>query len=230
MPMQWNGRVRLVDEVVSVLRERLYNGYYSPGARLYQDQLARELSISRTPLREALRMLEQEGLVRVELGKGVRVVSGDIPTLLAAYEVRRVIDGLAARLAAREASRADIITLQKTIDAQRRALSPWDAPAYTAANVEFHNRIMKMSRNEFVVAQTPILRMTAQVFTPVAVVDPRRAEIAVTQHRQIYDGIAAHAPEVAETKAMAHIQSTIDSLKAAGPNGEPLVADAKRGD
>ena len=175
-------------------------------------------------------MLEQEGLVRVEPGRGVRVVSGDIPTLLAAYEVRRVIDGLAARLAAREASRAEIIKLQKTIEAQERALSPWDASAYTAANVEFHGQIMKMSGNEFVMAQTPILRMTAQVFTPVAVVGPRRAEMAVTQHREVYDAIAARAPEVAEPKAMAHIQATIDSVRAFAGYSKPLVANTEGGD
>lgn len=212
--MQWNARVRLVDEVVSVLRERVYSGYYSPGTRLYQDQLAGELAISRTPLREALRMLEQEGVVRVEPGKGVRVVSGDVPTLLAAYEVRRVIDGLAARLAAQHASSSEIGGLKKIIDAQQAALAPWNATAYTAANVEFHDRIMKMTNNEFVVGQSPILRMTAQVFTPVAVVARGRAELAVAQHCEIYEAIAASEPEVAEAKAMAHIQSTIDSVRA----------------
>ena len=213
MTMQWNARVRLVDEVVSVLRERLYSGYYSPGARMYQDQLARELQVSRTPLREALRMLEQEGLVRVEPNKGVRVISGDVPTLLAAYEVRRVIDGLAARLAAQQATDETVGRLKEIIEVQEQSLSPWDAAAYTAANVDFHRTVMKMSKNEFVVGQMPILLMTARVFAPVEVVEPGRAAVAVPQHREICEAILARAAEVAEEVAMAHIQTTIDAVR-----------------
>jgi len=62
-PFVWRSRIRLVDEVVDVLRKRIYDGAYAPGEPLRQEQLSAELSVSRTPLREAFWMLEREGLV-----------------------------------------------------------------------------------------------------------------------------------------------------------------------
>lgn len=72
--IDWNSRVRLVDEVVQELRDRIYEGRYPPGTRLRQEQLAAELNVSRTPLREAFRKLESEGFVILSSGRGVRVV------------------------------------------------------------------------------------------------------------------------------------------------------------
>ncbi len=98
--VQWRSRVRLVDEVADELRERIYSGSYALGSKLRQEELAEELQVSRTPLREALRVLESEGLLHSEPGRGVRVVPADVKKFLAAYQLREVIDGLAARLAA----------------------------------------------------------------------------------------------------------------------------------
>ncbi len=61
--LQWRSRVRLVEQVVEVLRQRIYEGAFAPGAPLRQEQLAAELQVSRTPLREALRMLERDGML-----------------------------------------------------------------------------------------------------------------------------------------------------------------------
>ncbi len=100
----WRGRVRLVDEVAAELRERIYAGGYAPGTKLRQEEIADDLQVSRTPLREALRVLQSEGLVVNEPGRGVRVVMADLTRFLAAYRLREVVDGLAARLAAESAT------------------------------------------------------------------------------------------------------------------------------
>lgn len=104
----------------------------------------------------------------------------------------------------------------------------------TAANVEFYDQIMKFSDNEFVGGQSPIRRMTAQVFTPVAVVGHARAEVAVAQDREIYDAIGSGCAEEAEAKAkakaMAHIQKTIGSVrKMVRDEGRPRPIE-ERGD
>ena len=70
---RWERRVRLVDEVASELRTRIYEGWYSPGSVIHQENVSAELGISRTPLREAIRMLEQEGLLIAEPGRGASV-------------------------------------------------------------------------------------------------------------------------------------------------------------
>jgi DNA-binding GntR family transcriptional regulator len=224
--VEWRSRIRLVDEVAAVLRESIYAGRIQPGARLRQEQLAAELDVSRTPLREALRMLEREGLVSVDRTRGVRVISADRETLLAAYALREVVDGLAARLAARAASGLST-SLLAVVERQRRSLAPWNAARYTAANVEFHSAIIQATHNEFVAAQLPLVHMTSRVFVPTAQLDSSRAELAISEHLSIAEAIAEGLPEDAEERARAHIRRTVSSLlehDARESAGEPVAS------
>jgi len=210
--IEWRSRIRLVDEVVEVLRERILSGHYPPGSPLRQEQLAAEFRISRTPLREALRMLESEGLVSVAPGRGARVIAGDRQRLLAAYELREVIDGLGARLAAARGGPAAAERLESLIDDQRHALVPWQPRAYTSANIAFHQMILELSGNEFLVAQLPIVHMTSRVFMPFEVVDHGRATQAVDEHCAILAAITAGDCDEAERLAREHVHRTIDSF------------------
>jgi DNA-binding GntR family transcriptional regulator len=209
----WKSRTRLVDEVVDVIRDRIYEGGYPPGAPIRQEQLAAELNVSRTPLREALRMLEREGLVKVAPGRGLRVVTADLPELLDAYEAREMVDGLAARLAARRGDAAALAHLSSLVDGQAEALDPWTPSIYTAGNVAFHRAIVEASGNEHVVAQLPLVRMTSQIFTPLKLIDRERAVQAVAEHGAILAAMAAGDEQEAERRARAHIRHTIDSLR-----------------
>lgn len=210
--IEWRSRIRLVDEVVDLLRERILSGQYPPGSPLRQEQLAAELRVSRTPLREALRMLESEGLVSVSPGRGARVVAGDRQRLLAAYELREVIDGLAARLVALRNSVHAARPLADRIAVQRRALEPWQPRGYTSANIAFHQTILELSGNEFLLAQLPIVHMTSQVFMPFEVVEHGRATQAVEEHEAILAAISAGDCDAAERLAREHVHRTIDSL------------------
>lgn len=211
--LDWKSRTRLVDEVVDVIRDRIYEGDYLPGAPLRQEQLAAELNISRTPLREALRMLEREGLVKVAPGRGLRVVSADLQELLEAYEAREMVDGLAARLAARRGDGDLADRLATILDAQAAALSPWTPRDYTAANVAFHRALVEGSHNPYVIGQLPLVRMTSQIFTPLKLIDAGRATSAVAEHRAIAAAVSACDESEAERLAREHIRTTIVSLR-----------------
>lgn len=209
---QWRSRVRLVDEVAQELRERIYSGTYGLGMQLRQEHLADELQVSRTPLREALRVLERDGLLHSEPGRGARVVSADIKKLLAAYEMREIVDGLAARLAAESTDGDAREGLKAHIDYQRSALEPWHPAGYTLRNVEFHIAVIELSDNEFVAGQIPLVRMTSQVFMPVGPVEEERATLAVAEHDDIAIAIADGDAEAAERLARRHIRTTIERL------------------
>lgn len=210
-------KVPLVDEVTALLRERIYSQQYPTGAWLKQEELSEELGVSRTPLREALRRLEQEGLIKSDARRGVRVISGDVQTLLAAYELRAVIDGLAARLAAANVSVARLRDLRQVIAAQRKAVEPWNPRGYSKLNVDFHEMIAQMTNNEFVIAQTSIIRMTAQVFAPVAMIEPSSALRAIDEHTAIVDAIELADGVTAERLARDHIEKTIHQLRSGAP-------------
>jgi DNA-binding GntR family transcriptional regulator len=222
--VNWRSRVRLVDEVAEELRERIYSGSYAMGAKLRQEQLADDLQVSRTPLREALRVLETEGLLHSEPGRGVRVVPADIKKVYAAYQLREMIDGLAARLAAESPQAAVRAQLAERLEAQRAALDPWMPSEYTRENVGFHLAIMEIAGNEYLAAEARIVRMTSQVFTPVALIESAHAKLAVAQHADIVEAIAAGDGQAAEQLARAHIRSTMARIASTETNDEQADA------
>ncbi|WP_082621544.1 GntR family transcriptional regulator [Bordetella sp. N] len=206
----WRERPRLVEEVARVIRGRIYSGQYAPGRPLRQVELAETLRISRTPLREALRILEQEGLVTADTVRGVNVINAGPRQILDAYQVRQVLDGLAARLAAACSADRAIAELQPVLERQRQTLEPWDIGEYTAANVDFHTRIFELSGNEYVIRQIPTIYMTSQVFRPGA--KHERAADAVQEHTAIMQAIADGDAASAERLALTHVQKTIDMV------------------
>jgi DNA-binding GntR family transcriptional regulator len=210
---RWERRSRLVDEVADELRARIYDGQYSAGTVIHQENLSLELGISRTPLREAIRMLEQEGLLVAEPGRAARVVSGSRKTLLDAYELRSVIDGLAARLATKEITESQIEELQTVMSQQEASLEPWVPAEYTRLNIRFHELIIQSTGNQFLIAELVLLRMTAQIFNPFVGVSKSVAVNAVQQHHQILDAITDRDPQRAELLARGHIETTLGRLR-----------------
>ena len=207
-------RSQLNDDVVAVLRDRIYTGRYPAGHHLRQEQLAEEFGISRTPLREAFRTLASEGLLEVLPGRGVRVVALDLARVLAAYEVRAVLDGLAARLAARGRPERLRALFEETVGLQRRALAGDDFAAYTSENVRFHIAIWEAADNEFLVAQQQVLRLTAQMLGPQRILPASLAGQAVDAHEEIARAVLAGDEAEAERQARAHIHATIATLSA----------------
>ena len=203
---------RLVGEVAALMRERILTGAYGPGEHLRQEAVARDLAVSRTPLREAFRMLEREGLIVLTPGRGAKVVSGDVDTLIEAYRVREVIDGLAARVVARHPDDDALAHLEEVIERQRRTLDPWQPQVYGPLNVEFHGTILRLAGNEYLSRQTSVLHMTANVYVPYRVLDESRVAQAIGEHERILQALRAGDPAAAEAEARAHIATTIRTL------------------
>jgi DNA-binding GntR family transcriptional regulator len=211
---EWRGRVRLVEEVAQVLRERIYRGVYPPGKPLRQVEISEDLKISRTPLREALRLLEREGLVSPDAGRGVNVISADFRQLMDAYALREVIDGLAARLAATRASQRAGTVLREIIGLQRQSIDPWQPEVYTRTNVQFHTAIIDLAGNDHLSRQVPIVHMTSQVFAPRIVFDRNRAVAAIEEHVRIIAAIERGDGDRAEQSARVHIRNSMARLGA----------------
>lgn len=207
-------RLHLVHEVARVLRERIYAGRYAPGEALRQVQISEELKVSRTPLREALRLLEREGLVTAQGPRGVSVMNVDLGELLDAYAMREMIDGLAASEASQRGDEAGIDRLFALIERQRATLAPWMPQEYTRLNVEFHTAIIEVAANKFLTWQLPIVRITSQVFGPRALLNRDRAVDAVEEHAEIVNAILRGDRAAAEAAARRHIRKTAHTLDA----------------
>lgn len=206
-------RVFLVDEVVDQLRERILAGEYPPGSRLRQEQVAAELGLSRTPVREAMRTLEREHLLVVERSGGMRVAESDPGTLLAAYELREVVDGLAARLAAARGATDVADQLDEVLLQQESLLAgQWSPERWVRSNTRFHGLVMEASNNPYLLGLVPFVQATSRVFRPVSVLGRDRATEAHGEHAAISAALLAGQVEQAESLARAHIRRTSDAL------------------
>ena len=210
-PQDWPSG-RLVDDIAELMRERIIQGTYAPGAPLSQRRLADELSLSRAVVGEAFRTLERDGLVTVAPpGRGVRVASSDASTLLSAYALREVVDGLAGRLAALHAGSALEAILRATLDDQRAAVEDGDDRRYTRANISFHAALVEGCGNQFLRGQLPLVRSTARSAGQLV---PGRAPEAIVEHEAIVDAVSGRHPHQAERAARAHVRATIAALAA----------------
>lgn len=217
---EWENRTKLVHEVANQLRERIYSGQLAPGDHLRQVHISNTLKVSRTPVREAFRVLEQEGLVTQTAGGAVRVVCVCRDELLDAYALREVIDGLAAREASKNAGHDALKKLLKLIDEQRKSIDPWMPQDYTRLNVQFHSTILKLAANKFLSREVPLVRMTSQVFTPSSMLKRDRAAKAIVEHGAILEAIRGGEGVRAEALAREHIRTTIKYLEGQGhPQG-----------
>lgn len=198
-------RTRLVDDVANALRDLIARGELAPGERLVQDQLAAELGVSRTPLREALQRLQHEGLVTLSQGRGVEVRRMEPDALLELFEVREVIDGLAARLAAERATPAEIRRLGRVLDDAERTMARWEPKRWLMANLAFHEGIMRAARNAVLEQVISLLQQSERAFYPRMLLHRERGEIGLRDHRRILAALAERDAATAEQVAREHI-------------------------
>jgi DNA-binding GntR family transcriptional regulator len=215
------GRTRLVDEVTNHLRTLIITGVLAPGQQLLQTELSEQLGVSRTPLREAFRVLEREGFVRVSNGNNtIKVIELSPDDMVALYEIREVIDGLAARLAAErgidEQEHENLTEMVRRIARASKPLAPGDR---AVAHADLHSRIAQLSGNPHVISQIPMIRLSAQmlarrlqtVIEHAPAVSDDMIEQGADDHQGVVDAIAVGNGKLAERIARSHIRKTMHS-------------------
>lgn len=138
----------LRDEVFNTLRERILKGSLKPGERLMEIHLADQLGVSRTPIREAIRMLELEGLVKMVPRKGAQVAKISREDLQDVLEVRKALDTLAVKLACERITENEIVKLKEAENEFERILKTGDTTQIAEADVAFHDVIQLASKNK----------------------------------------------------------------------------------
>ncbi|WP_457632880.1 GntR family transcriptional regulator [Oceanithermus desulfurans] len=187
------------------LKRRILEGVLRPGARLSEPALAQALGVSRTPVREALQRLSQEGLVELRPGRGARVRVLSPREVEEVYEVRALIEGEAAARAAGRCDEAGLHRLEAALDALETA-DPDDYAAQIAADERFHALLVAASGNR-VLEQVfhdldAALALTRQFSRDLNQTPETRA-----QHRAIVSAIRAGDASAARAAAEAHVQA-----------------------
>jgi DNA-binding GntR family transcriptional regulator len=205
----------VVDQVYVAVRERILTGELPRGSRLRQEELAAELGVSRTPLREALRRLASEGLVDFNPNRGATVSREDVANLWHAWAARVAIEPGAARLAARAGDPEAVAGLRALIGEQRAGVDR-GGDTY-AANRDFHLALVAASGNPHLVRFAETLwvpRIARRIYTLQAV-DPRLVLAWADDHDRIADAIAAGDGDLAASLTRAHIAASPP------PSGDP---------
>jgi DNA-binding GntR family transcriptional regulator len=179
-------------------------GALSPGARLRETELAERLGISRTPVREAIRQLEADGLVTHAPRQGAVVRSLDYAEVMELYEMRAVLEGTAARMAARAASELELGELE-ALNAELAAATQ-AATAYEL-NRQFHLTLLDAAKNRFLVKAMSTLQKTMLILGPTTLAAPERAGCAVAEHARILTALRARDEQRAEAEMRAHIEA-----------------------
>jgi DNA-binding GntR family transcriptional regulator len=195
----------VVDQVYKAIRERITSGSLARGARVHQEDLAEELGVSRTPVREALRRLAAEGLVEMRTNRGARVADVDQAGMRVSYEARTVIEPGAARLAAGQRLDEPLARMRAAVAAQRRSLR--NVQRSFEANREFHLALAAASGNEFLsqFAERLWVARIGETIYERQVETQERMLLDVREHEQILEAIEAGDGRRAESLTRRHL-------------------------
>lgn len=176
-------------------------GEYAPGAKLTEASLAEKLNVSRGPIREAFRMLEEAGLLRNEKNRGVFVRDIPIDEAVEIFDLRAAMDELVGRQLAKNINSTQLKELKSLVESMEKTVKETDAYHYHLLNLKFHDRLVEMAGNKKMTAIYRKLIKELSLFRRLNLADSWLLPISAGEHRQIVKTIAS-GDEQAAGKAM----------------------------
>lgn len=210
-------RRKVTDWVYEELKSAIVDLRLAPGDPLREAALAEQLGVSKTPIREALTRLEQEGLVETTSFKGAVVSGYSRQDLIEIYELRELLENAAARAAAESMSDADRDRLRRICRESRKLTKGGDAAGLAALISAFDDVLFDQVRNGRIRALIGNLRAHLTRIGHLTAEIPGRIDASVEEHEKILEAIAARDPDLAERQMSEHIRSVRDDqLRALG--------------
>ncbi|MGN1314384.1 MAG: GntR family transcriptional regulator [Lachnospiraceae bacterium] len=202
----------LRDVVFKTLRKGILTGELKPGERLMEIHLANKLGVSRTPIREAIRKLELEGLVTMIPRKGAEVAQITPKSMQDVLEVRKVLDSLSVELACKRIGPKAKEQLGRACEDFERAVESGDFSAIALADVEFHDIIVEATGNMRLAQMVNNLAEQMYRYRFEYIKDVKMHSQLVAEHRQIYEGIIQGNEEAAKKAIDTHIDNQERSI------------------
>lgn len=202
----------LRDVVFNTLRKAILTGELKPGERLLEIQLANQLGVSRTPIREAIRKLELEGLVIMMPRRGAEVAQITEKDLRDVLEVRRALDALCAELACDRITEEEKQKLKAACDEFEKATNTGDATTIAAADVALHDIIVEVTGNRRLIQLINNLSEQMYRYRFEYIKDENQHNNLVEEHRMIYESIVRGDKEGAAKAAKLHIDNQESSI------------------
>ncbi len=210
------------------LRDAILHGKLEPGARLNQDELARQLGVSRAPIRDALTRVETEGLVETASRKGMRVVSMTLEKLRNIFELRAVLDSYSHRLACERISAEELARLQAIVDRTEKLTPDGDIDELVCAHSEFHYVIYASCGNSELETVAHRLWNRSYRYRVMALSQKDIAQFTLEEHKEILAALRTRDAERVEELLVKHnrfsISRLLPTLHAGAVPGEKVAA------
>lgn len=207
LTLNMNAYLPLRDVVFNTLREAILKGELKPGERLMELQLASRLGVSRTPIREAIRMLELEGLAVTVPRKGAQVAKMTEKDMEDVLQIRRVLDELAVRLACDKITDQQLRALKGAVRGFEESTRSRDVKKVAQADVAFHDAIYKAADNPKLMTLLNNLREQMYRYRVEYLKDESTYPTLITEHREIYEGLVRREHEFVVKTMAKHVMN-----------------------
>ena len=195
----------LSELVYRKMREAIQQGALRPGQRIMEIEVAEWLKVSRTPVREALRRLESDGMLSLEPRTGLVVASLSRQAMLELYVMREVLEGTAAHLCARHASDLEVMELEELVKREERLRG--DFEELVRHNRLFHEAVHRGAHNRYLEKSLSAVNDSMWLLGKSQMLLPHRAQAALAEHGELLAAIRKHDPDAAEEAARRHVRS-----------------------
>lgn len=202
----------LSQKAYQVLKNEIVRGILEPGSKLSENKLAKEMQISRTPIREAMRNLTAEGLVKTSPNKKIIVSEVSLADIKEVLQVRGALEGLAASISAKKISHQEIEKLEKIFTRMSSYADKKHLSYYCEVDDEFHNLILTICGNKWIIKVRENLGNFIYRFRFKSLSVSGRLKCSLEEHRAIMESLKKHNSEEADRLSRLHMENTIINI------------------
>jgi len=202
----------LNQKVYRVLKESIIEGFLEAGTKLLENKISEKMHVSRTPVREAMQKLAAEGFVKMIPNKTMVVTKVSFEDIKEVLQIRGVLEGLAARIAAKKINRQEIDELEKIITQIDLYVAKKDLSSYCKLSDEFHDFILSICGNKRIIQIRDNLIGFIYRFRIKSLSVPGRLKCSLEEHRAIMESLKKHNSEDADRLSQIHMENTVINI------------------
>ena len=202
----------LNQKVYRVLKESIVKGFLEPGTKLLENRIAEEMQVSRTPVREAMQKLVAEGFVKTTPNQTMAVTEVSPEDVKEVLQIRGVLEGLAARIAAKKINRREIDELENVVAQMSLYVSKENLSSYCRVDDEFHDLILNICGNKWIIQIRDNLGSFIYRFRIKSLSVPGRLKCSLKEHQAIMEALKKRDSVEADRLSQVHMENTVINI------------------
>ena len=202
----------LSKKVYRILKKEIIKGSFKPGSKILEFQIAQQMGISRTPVREAIRLLAAEGFVVLSPNQGAVVRTVSVENIKEVLQIHSVLEGLAARLACEVINKDGLNELENYLNKMENLLKAGDSIAYSEVDLKFHEVIVNTCRNSRLIKMRKNISDQAQRYRISSLRVAERLRESFAEHQKIFEAFKERDSNKADRMSQKHIQNALKNI------------------